>query len=198
MAELARQFPDDENAAAFYALALLATMPSGERDTAVSLKAGGIAAAVLARRIPSTPAPRTTRCTPSTTASMRRWGCRRRASTPASRPASSHARHMPSHVFLPLGMWDEAVASDESAFAASVDRVKRLGLSMAQADFHSLGWLHYEYLQQGRFAKARELMRTVERAIAAPHPPGQPAPPALPAPTTTSKARSAAATGRCR
>src|SRR5439155_5891952 len=82
-------------------------------------------------------------------------------------PASSHARHMPSHVFLPLGMWDEAVASDESSFAASVDRVKRQGLSMAQADFHSLGWLHYEYLQQGRFAKAREIMQTVERAIAA-------------------------------
>jgi hypothetical protein len=65
--------------------------------------------------------------------------------------------------FLPLGMWDEAVASDESAFAASVARVKRLGLSMAQADFHSLSWLHYEYLQQGRFAKAREVMKTVER-----------------------------------
>jgi len=96
-------------------------------------------------------------------------------------PASSHARHMPSHIFLPLGMWDEAVASDESAFAASVDRVKRRGLSMAQADFHSLGWLHYEYLQQGRFAKAREVMRTVERAIAAP---ALPAPPALPVPPT--------------
>ena len=42
-------------------------------------------------------------------------------------PASSHARHMPSHVFLPLGMWDEAVASDEASFAASVDRVEAAG-----------------------------------------------------------------------
>ena len=81
-------------------------------------------------------------------------------------PASSHARHMPSHVFLPLGLWDEAAASDESSFAASVDRVKRLGLSMAQADFHSLSWLHYEYLQQGRFAKAREVEETVRKALA--------------------------------
>ncbi len=58
---------------------------------------------------------------------------------------------------------------------------------MAQADFHSLSWLHYEYLQQGRFAKARELMRTVEAAIAsaAPASPGKPTSPpqpALPAP----------------
>src|SRR5258708_31085658 len=74
---------------------------------------------------------------------------------------------MPSHICLPVGMWDEAVASDESAFAASVDRVVRLGLSMAQADFHSLSWLHYEYLQQGRFTKAREVMRTVESALGA-------------------------------
>jgi hypothetical protein len=80
-------------------------------------------------------------------------------------PASSHARHMPSHVFLPLGMWDEAVASDESAFAASVAFAKRKGLSASQYDFHSLSWLHYEYLQQGRFAKAREAMREVERAM---------------------------------
>jgi tetratricopeptide (TPR) repeat protein len=88
---------------------------------------------------------------------------------------------MPSHVFLPLGMWDEAAASDESAYAASVDRVKRLGLSMAQADFHSLSWLHYEYLQQGRFTKARELMKIVEGAMA-PAAPAHPAGPAHPAP----------------
>jgi tetratricopeptide (TPR) repeat protein len=82
-------------------------------------------------------------------------------------PRSSHARHMPSHVFLPLGMWDEAAASDESAFAASVALAKQKGLSASQYDFHSLSWLHYEYLQQGRFAKARETMRAVERVLRA-------------------------------
>ena len=75
---------------------------------------------------------------------------------------------MPSHVFLPLGMWDEAVASDESAFAASVAIAKRKGLSASQYDFHALSWLHYEYLQQGRFSKAREAMAEVQRAMAEP------------------------------
>src|SRR5258707_12616594 len=82
-------------------------------------------------------------------------------------PASSHARHMPSHVFLPLGMWDEAAASDEAAFGTSVEIAKRKGLSASQYDFHSLSWLHYEYLQQGRFAKARTAMQEVERALGA-------------------------------
>ena len=90
-------------------------------------------------------------------ASMRRRALQAARTYARIAPASSHARHMPSHVFLPLGMWDEAVASDESAFAASVDIAKRKGLPPSQYDFHALSWLHYEYLQQGRFAKAREV-----------------------------------------
>jgi hypothetical protein len=90
-------------------------------------------------------------------------------------PASSHARHMPSHVFLPLGMWDDASASDESAWQVSVDRARAKGLSAAQYDFHALGWLQYEYLQQGRFARAAELIPLVERAMSAPALPAHPA-----------------------
>jgi len=176
MAAITRQFPDDQDAAALYALALLATRPSGDRDTAVSLKAGGIATAVLAKN-PEHPGAAHYALHAFDDGEHAAMGLKAARIYARIAPASSHARHMPSHIFLPLGMWDEAVASDESAFAASVDRVKRLGLSMAQADFHSLSWLHYEYLQQGRFAKARELMRTVENAIAAATRPGQPAKP---------------------
>jgi hypothetical protein len=80
--------------------------------------------------------------------------------------ASSHALHMPSHVFLPLGMWTEAVASDEASFAASAAWVKRTGRTLAEQDFHSLSWLHYEYLQQGRFADARKLFEPMKVALA--------------------------------
>jgi tetratricopeptide (TPR) repeat protein len=176
MAAITRQFPGDDDAAALYALALLATRPSGDRDTTVSLKAGGIASAVLAKN-PEHPGAAHYALHAFDDGEHAAMGLKAARIYARIAPASSHARHMPSHVFLPLGMWDEAVASDESAFAASVDRVKRLGLSMAQADFHSLSWLHYEYTQQGRFAKARELMRTVENAIAAATRPGQPARP---------------------
>ena len=220
MAELTRQFPEDDEAAALYALALLATIPEGERNAAVSLKAGGIASAILAKN-PEHPGAAHYALHAFDDGEHAAMGLKAARIYARIAPASSHARHMPSHIFLPLGMWDEAVASDESSFAASVDRVKRLGLSMAQADFHSLSWLHYEYLQQGRFAKAREVMRTVERAIAAPAPtrPRQPSgprptnPPDPPDPTpnpthlthatylptrVTWRAKSAAATARCR
>jgi tetratricopeptide (TPR) repeat protein len=164
MAELHGQYPDDNEASAFYALALLSTIPAGERNVAVSLKAGGIALDVL-RKNPEHPGAAHYALHAFDDGEHAAMGLQAARTYARIAPASSHARHMPSHVFLPLGMWDEAVASDESAFAASVTFAKRKGLSASQYDFHSLSWLHYEYLQQGRFAKAREAMREVERAM---------------------------------
>jgi tetratricopeptide (TPR) repeat protein len=166
MAELCRQFPTDDEAAAFYALALLGTIPSAQRNQEISLKAGAIVTAILNRN-PQHPGAAHYALHAFDDGEHAAMGLDAARTYARIAPASSHARHMPSHVFLPLGMWDEAAQSDESAYAASVDRVKRLGLSMAQADFHSLSWLHYEYLQQGRFANARELTKIVEGAIAA-------------------------------
>ena len=181
MGDLARAYPDDDEAAAFYALALLATAPPGAPSTDVSLKAGAIASAILEKN-PQHPGAAHYALHAFDDGEHAAMGLEAARVYARIAPASSHARHMPSHVFLPLGMWDEAAASDESSFAASVERVKRLGLSMAQADFHSLSWLHYEYLQQGRFNKARDVMKTVEQALNAPAQPADPAHPALPAP----------------
>jgi tetratricopeptide (TPR) repeat protein len=166
MGALSAQFPDDDEAAAFHALALLGTIPSGERNAAVSLKAGAVAAAIL-KRNPEHPGAAHYALHAFDDGEHAAMGLQAARIYARIAPASSHARHMPSHVFLPLGMWDEAAASDESAFAASVALAKSKGLSAAQYDFHALSWLHYEYLQQGRFAKAHEAMRQVEAAIAA-------------------------------
>jgi len=163
MAALSRANPADDEAAAFYALALLATIPNGSRDTAISLKAGAIATAIL-KRNPEHPG--------AAHYALHAYddGEHAAMALDAARlyakiaPASSHARHMPSHAFLPLGKWDEAAASDESAYRVSVDRARAKGLSASQYDFHSLSWLHYEYLQQGRFSKARKLTTIVDAA----------------------------------
>lgn len=81
-------------------------------------------------------------------------------------PESSHALHMPAHIFLQLGMWDEAAASDAASFKASDAWVKRKGLSAAMRDYHSLSWLLYESLQQGRYQKARETLDLIRPAVA--------------------------------
>ncbi len=165
MGQLHAQFPEDDEASVFYALALLSTIPPGERNLPVSLKAGEIALAVL-KRNPEHPGANHYALHAFDDGEHAARALQAARTYARIAPASSHARHMPSHVFLPLGMWDAAVASDEAAFATSVEIAKRKGLPPSQYDFHALSWLHYEYLQQGRFAKARETMRTVEMALA--------------------------------
>lgn len=76
-------------------------------------------------------------------------------------PAAHHALHMPSHIFLQLGMWKEAAASNEASYGASKAWVERDKLPSAKRDLHSLQWLQYIYLQQGRRDEAKALLAEV-------------------------------------
>lgn len=164
MTRLMHAYPADDEAAVFAALAQLATIPEGQRNIQISLAAGAIAARVLEKN-PNHPGAAHVVLHAYDDGEHAAMGLKAARIYAKIAPASSHARHMPSHVFLPLGMWDEAAASDESSFAASVERVRREKLSVTQEDFHSLSWLEYEYLQQGRFVKARETLEPVRRAL---------------------------------
>jgi len=77
-------------------------------------------------------------------------------------PAAGHALHMPSHIFLASGMWDEVAASNEAAWKASLARAERSGLGPDSHNYHALQWLQYAYLQQGRFADAARLLATMD------------------------------------
>lgn len=79
-------------------------------------------------------------------------------------PAAHHALHMPSHIFVQLGQWDRVAASNEASWAASVAWTERRGLPVEKRDFHSLTWLNYAYLQQGRYGKAREVLEVARQA----------------------------------
>src|SRR5262249_19811004 len=111
MAELSRANPADDEAEAFYALALLGTIPNGQRDSATSLKAGEIASAIL-KRSPQHPGAAHYSLHAYDDGEHAAMGLEAARIYAKIAPASSHARHMPSHVFLPLGMWDDAAASD--------------------------------------------------------------------------------------
>jgi tetratricopeptide (TPR) repeat protein len=81
-------------------------------------------------------------------------------------PAAEHALHMPSHIFVQIGMWHDAVSSNEQAWAASRAWVARRGLSGKHLDFHSLQWLQYGYLQQGRYREALAIIDTARTVLA--------------------------------
>ena len=164
MAALVAKFPQDDEAQAFYALALLAMMPPGDAALPVRQKAGAIAEGVFTRneKHPGAAHYMLHAYDHATLAAK---------ALPAARvyaqiaPAASHALHMPAHAFVQLGYWHEAAATDQASWDASVAWAARKGYSVALRDFHSLTWLQYEWTQQGRFSKTAEALKLVDAAI---------------------------------
>ncbi len=155
MARLAAEFPADDEAQTFSALALLGTLPRGDASLPLRQQAGAIAERVFARN-PNHPgaAHYLIHAYDHGTLATKALAAARAYAKIA--PAASHALHMPAHTFLQLGLWDEAAATDEASWNASVAWAAQRGLSPASRDFHSLSWLQYEWTQQGRFSKTEE------------------------------------------
>ena len=78
-------------------------------------------------------------------------------------PGVSHARHMPSHIFIQRGLWKEVSQSNQSAYEAAValwqpgDRVGDM--------VHALDWGHYGALQQGDYEKAQQWLSLLQEII---------------------------------
>ena len=67
-------------------------------------------------------------------------------------PAVPHARHMPSHIYSMMGLWEESIASNATAIAIQPDY------------YHAADFSVYAYLQLSQDAKARAL---TEKSVAA-------------------------------
>jgi tetratricopeptide (TPR) repeat protein len=160
MRQLAEQYPDDLEAASFYALALLGTC-QGERDFRTYMKAAAVVEEVFSKN-PLHPGATHYLIHSYDEPVHGPLGLRAARVYAKIAPAAAHAQHMPSHIFLALGMWDETVASNETSWAVADARVKRKGLSLDDRNFHALYWLEYGYLQQGRYRDARRLLSIME------------------------------------
>lgn len=164
MGELYRNYPDDQDAAAFYSLSLLGLVRSEEKSYRLQAQAGAIALSVYQKN-PNHPgaAHYIIHAFDDPEHAILALPAARRYAEIA--PEAHHARHMPSHIFLQLGMWPEAATSNESAWEASDTWMKRKQLSISVRDYHSLHWLLYVYLQQGRYRKAEELLSLMKKTM---------------------------------
>ena len=79
-------------------------------------------------------------------------------------PAAAHALHMPSHIFVQLGMWSDVVASNTVAYKASEDVIARLHTPEGREDFHTLSWLEYAHLMMGNFDEAQKNIALAKQA----------------------------------
>ena len=78
-------------------------------------------------------------------------------------PASAHAQHMPSHIFTRLGLWDDCIKSNlVSVSSAQCYAEKATIKGHWDEELHSLDYLVYAYLQKKDDASARQQLDYVE------------------------------------
>lgn len=164
MEKVYQDYADDLDAAAFYSLSLLGMVSPGEKSYRLQARAGAIALDVYQKN-PNHPgaAHYIIHAFDDPDHAILALPAARRYASIA--PEAHHARHMPSHIFLQLGMWPEAAASNESSWETSDAWMKRKNLSPNVRDYHSLHWLLYVYLQQGRYRKAEELLSLMKKTM---------------------------------
>jgi len=155
MAALSRKYPDDVDASAFYAVALLGTAHEG-RDFATYMRAAAILEPLFAAH-PNHPGLAHYLIHSYDDPIHAPLGLRAARAYSKIAPGAGHAQHMCSHIFVAMGMWDDVVEANEAATRV-VDRARAARGLPAGGCGHYIYWLEYGYLQQGRYADARKLV----------------------------------------
>lgn len=153
------KYPQDKEAAIFYALALRAASDPADKTFAKQRKAGDILSALF----PGEPDhPGIAHYIIHTydypeLAALALPAARKYASIAAS---SAHALHMPSHIFTRLGLWDEAIQSNLNSTSAAKCYAENSGMKGHwDEELHGIDYLVYAYLQQARDEEALEQVK---------------------------------------
>ncbi len=164
MEAVSRRFPDDDEAAIFHALTLLATAPPADSTFANQKKA----AEVLNRLLPRHPDhPGIAHYLIHSLDYPALAGDALSAARAYAKiaPSSPHALHMPSHIFTRLGLWRESIASNIDSAEAGRRLVAQNHPGAASFDtLHALDYLEYAYLQVDDEAEARRVLEETARA----------------------------------
>ena len=160
MAAMYAQWPDDHEMATWYALSLLGTVRPTDRGFRRQAQAAAIAQKVFAEN-PKHPGAAHFIIHAFDDPDHAPLGLPAARSYAGIAPAAAHALHMPSHIFVQLGMWNDVRTSNIAAYKAAVDVNARLKLAEGREDFHTLSWLQYANLMLGNIDEAK---RNVESA----------------------------------
>ena len=161
MEKLHKKYPENHEVAAFYALSLLGSSKSRTEDDNYNLSAKIVQSIIkenphhpgaLHYLIHSYDDP--------DHASLALDAANRYAQVA---PDAEHALHMPSHIFVALGMWDEVIKSNIASYDASVSKMNKKELDNDARGYHAYKWLMYGYLQKGNTEKAKEMVYNMKQ-----------------------------------
>lgn len=164
MKQLHASNPADREAGIFYALTLIATgMMSRDKSYVREKQAAEILNRVLARE-PQHPG------VAHYLIHSYDYPALAQLALPAARayakiaPASAHAQHMPSHIFIRLGLWQEAIKSNLDAKAAAKAFAVRNKMAGAwDEQLHAMDYLAYAYLQLAQDKQAAAVLQEVNK-----------------------------------
>ena len=160
MATTHQDYPDDREAAAFYALSLLASEPDNDTTFANRKQAAAILEKLFAVD-PDHPGVAHYLIHSYDKPQLAQLGL------PAARryaqiaPAAPHALHMPSHIFARLGLWQDDINSNLASIAAT-RKTAAMHMGGEGHQFHAMDFLVYAYLQSGREADAQRVIDEVK------------------------------------
>jgi len=159
MERLYAGYPDDNEAAIFYALALNESADLADKSRANQLKAASILEKVRVRE-PNHPG-----VLHYLIHSYDYTGLADRAVSAADAyaavaPIAPHALHMPSHTYTILGMWERSIESNRAALAAAKKYAREHNAPGIAEPYepHSLDFMEYDYLQLGEDKQAKAVV----------------------------------------
>ena len=163
MDSVGRRNPDDHEAAIFYALALIAVGQTHPTDTTFTYqKRADSILEPLFRLEPEHPGLAHYIIHTNDVPQLAHHALIAARRYAAIAPDAPHAQHMPSHIFTRLGPWDEDIASNLKAAAASrAFEIDQHLNAMWGERGHALDYLVYAYLQEGRDAAAKKVVGEV-------------------------------------
>jgi tetratricopeptide (TPR) repeat protein len=156
MQRVYKKYPRDHEAAAFYALSLLA---SGTDETEVANEKKAITILnKLFEQNPEHPGVAHYLIHACDNPQFAQEGLAAARRYAGIAPSSPHALHMPSHIFARLGLWQDDIQSNLAALAAAEQQATTMHLHMMHNRIHSMDFLEYAYLQIGDDAGAKGIL----------------------------------------
>src|ERR1700728_795862 len=160
MQKVYQNYPDDHEAAVFYALSLLASDPHEDPTFARRRQAAAILEKLFAIE-PDHPGVAHYLIHAYDKPQLAQLGIPAARRYAAVAPAAPHALHMPSHIFARVGLWQDDINSNLASIAAT-RKPAAMGMGGEGHQFHAMDFLFYAYMQSGRDADARSLMDEVK------------------------------------
>lgn len=156
MASLVSAYPDDREAAIFWALSLTTSALPTDKTYANQLRAGAILEGLFAEQ-PDHPGITHyiihSYDVPALAPKAAAAAAAKRYATIA--PAAPHALHMPSHTFTRVGAWQDSIETN----MASADAARKVGAKAEE--LHAMDYMTYAYLQTGQDAAAQAVVARV-------------------------------------